>query len=368
MKQVICIYCGVESIVDEDDILKNGAGGSETWACELSMAFANRGFHVIVFSGCERWYFGTNGVEYVPATLFERRCEYQRFDYFISSRRVDILSNKISCNNIYVMSHDISLWFCDDYDGLKLDLVKKIACLSNYHLWCTKSWYQNKLSDDRLFLTSNGVNMSLYNDVDLQKKENMMVWSSRKERGLHFFVTKVMPKILEKVPDFRLKVCLYSSDLDSDFLACNNIEFLGKVGKEKLASLQKKSKIWIYPNLGYYDSGEYKLFQETFCITAIENGAAKNAILCGNMGGLQTTLSGYSKLIGDKYYTGVPYGGIYGDDNLENYAKELADEAIKILTDNKYGEKIALESYDICKKYTWDYAVDSWLKEWKIKY
>ena len=40
----------------------------------------------------------------------------------------------------------------------------------------------------------------------------------------------------------------------------------------------------------------------------------------------------------------------------------ITNEAIKILKDDEYRIKKAEEAYNICKKYTWENAADSWIK------
>lgn len=362
MKKILGIYCGKLGGYhwDEEIILAKGGGGSETWAVEIAREFQKRGFHVILFGETERWHFAPSGVEYVPCELFERRCTYQYFDYFISSRQINELTQEICCPNVYIMSHDICMHFANSIKELKLDRVKKIGYLSNWHKEILKKWYDG-LTDDKMFKTINGVDIVNYNDVDVNIKKNEMLWSSRQERGLDFFIKNIFPLIRKEVPDFQLNVCLYESEYDSKV---EGVNFLGKLGKQDLCDYQKRSKIWIYPNLGYLGT-DYSPFQETFCITAVENGMAKNAIICGKNGGLIDTLDGYSNLIGEEFFK---KGYISSNYDMEKYIHMIANEAIKILKDDEYRIKKGEEAYNICKKYTWAEAVETWLLEWKIKF
>ena len=46
----------------------------------------------------------------------------------------------------------------------------------------------------------------------------------------------------------------------------------------------------------------------------------------------------------------------------------ITNEAIKILKDDEYRIKKAEEAYNICKRYTWAEAVETWLLEWQLKF
>ena len=192
MKQVIGIYCGNRwgSAWDEHS-LKDGIGGSETWAIQLSSVFQKWGFHVIIFGEPAEHHFAENGVEYVPWQDFKKRCEYQHFDYFISSRTTKELTPDIDCNNIYIMGHDTEVDLRYDSPALKLDRIKKVMLLSE---WQKQIYLANytELTKDRVILTCNGVDQSYYQNVDDRQKENMMVWSSAPERGLKTFITYIM--------------------------------------------------------------------------------------------------------------------------------------------------------------------------------
>ena len=366
MKKVVGIYCGELSEVkpwDEQTILENGGGGSETWAVEIARNMQLYGYHVIVFGEPNCWKFCSSGVEYVPYQMFEHRCSYQHFDYFISSRQIREIGHFLKCPNVYIMAHDISIHYANSAEDLKLDRVKKIGYLSDYHKWALQDWYKNKetgeilIPDEQMLKVSNGIDMNLYSNWRSYEKENMMVWSSRKERGLSYFLKNVFPLIKESVPDFKVKICQYQDGFDLGELG-DGVEFIGRIGKDELSELQKRSKIWIYPNLGYYDDG-ITLFQETFCITAIENGAAGNVILAGNNGGLKTTLKGYDLLVGDEYNVD---GFIYGD-NAIHYARVLAGMAVSILTNDNLRKEKAEECVKICSKYTWWNAANKWIEE-----
>lgn len=373
MKKVIGIYCGGMTYNgkpwDSFAVRVHGAGGSEIWAVELASEFYRLGFHVIVFCCTDYWHFDTQGVEYVPYSKFNARKQYQHFDYFISSRVTEELDPYLECPNIYIMSHEIGVFdrywgnFCT-FEQLKMDKVKKIAVLSEWHKNATMKMYP-QLTEDRLFITSNGIDMDLYKDVDVSRKRNMMVWSTCLNRGITFFGKYVLPKILKEVPDFELNICSYNTDIKGILPEGENVHFLGTLTRKDLSDLQKKAKVWALPNYGFNDFG--KPLHESFCVTAVENAMAENALVFFNKDGLTTTLEGYSGVINADFFDEeklIPPT----DEEFEKLSDLLADRIVAILKDDELRVGLAKEAKEICKKYTWKNSAITWLKEWGLIY
>ena len=376
MKKVIGIYCGDFSIADGKNwdstyVRSHGAGGSETWAVELASAFQKKGFHVIVFGVPDCWHFDAEGVEYVPYWMFQHRCEYQHFDYFISSRRTEEITPYLECPNIYIMSHEIGVFkeswgnFAT-FNELKMDKVKKIAVLSEWHKEATKKLYP-ELMDEQLFITCNGIDQALYQGEDSSplstKKKNMMVWSSCLCRGLEFFGKYVFPIIKAEIPDFEVNICSYDTNIYNSIPSGKGLNFIGTLNKTDLANLQKEAKIWILPNYGRDDFG--RELHESFCITAVENGMAGNAIVCLNKDGLTTTLEGYSGILNADFFN--EYSN-YDEQDLKKVGEILAWQSVHILKDNEYRIQLANQAKDIVLKYTWNESANTWLKEWGLIY
>lgn len=374
MKKVIGIYCGDFTYNgkswDSDIVRSGGAGGSEIWAVEVASEFFNLGFHVIVFCPCEYWHFDWQGVEYVPYSMFEGRCQYQHFDYFISSRRSEEITPYFECPNIYLMSHEIGIFNkywgnFETFEGLKMNKVKKIAVLSEWHKKATLQLYP-KLREDQLFITHNGIDQSLYANSNGYKKRNMMVWSTALNRGMTFFGKYVLPKILKAVPDFELNICSYCLDIKGVLPEGPNVHFLGTLTRPELAELQKQAKIWMLPNYGYNDFG--KPLHESFCMSAVENALAGNAIVCFNKDGLTTTLSGYNGIINADWFDDSPETRDIPEEEFERLSDELAERAIAYLQNDSLRDMMATEARRICTKYTWKNSAMTWLREWGLIY
>ena len=359
MKKVIGIYTfyigANEPFWDEKS---DNLGGSETWTIEIANEFQKRGFHVIIFGHPSFWHFSNAGVEYLDRSLLNFRCEFQHFDYFISSRVISELNPDIACDNVYIMSHEAIINLANTYTDLKMNKVKKIACLSVWHANKLMSTYSG-LTGDRLFLTMNGVDGDLYKYVDAEKKENMMVWSSCKERGLKNFIDNIFPIIKKEVPDFKLAICAYNNDIPQEYNDIEGITVYGKRSKKELSELQKKSNIWIYPNYGIDAETGYAA-HETFCLTAVENGIAKNAIICGYATGLITTLYEYDGFVGKELELDYDTYDWY---KMEQLNKLIAEKAIEVLKNKNLMKKLSENAFDICKNYTWENAVNTWINE-----
>lgn len=354
MKKVIGIFCGNNGTIWDSETAKTtGLGGSETWAIELAKRFSKKGFYTIVFGTPSKNFIDEDGVEYVNVASYPHRLQYQHFDYFICSRQVDPIVNELDCKNVYVMVHDTTILQADIPKLVaRVGRVAKYFALSNYHKNHLEQLYRNIIIDNTCSILFNGINPENYSKT--YTKENQMVWSSKTYRGLEPFVKHVLPLILKKVPDFKIIVPQYNdSTIDNfDYSNIKNVEFVGSLTKDKLAELQLKSKIWVYPSI----------FNETFCITAVENAFAKNAILISDNGALKDTLAGYSNIIYNTWCDDKSDAISLNEEEYIKMARYIADEAIKMLTDDSYREQLANEAYNICRDYTWDNLANEWIK------
>jgi glycosyltransferase involved in cell wall biosynthesis len=164
--------------------------------------------------------------------------------------------------------------------------VKAYCYLSEWHKENLLNVFkQSGLTEHMMYPVTNGYSKKFYENIELDKKENCMIWSSTIIRGFDLFYKWVFLPVLMRYPDFKLYICGYTSIPEEQQIHENckllpGVEVLGKLSKEELAEYQKKSKIWVYPGT----------FPETFCITAVENAAAGNVIISPLSYGLGSTL------------------------------------------------------------------------------
>lgn len=328
---------------DEDTVAK-GMGGSETWAYEVGTRLANKGYDVTIYADPEYDHDPCPGFHLVTYQRYFYDVLRREYDYFIYSRyaSVDTILPHLKCHNVYVMVHDICV-VTPDHNTKQIGLgrIKKYCYLSDWHKEYLLSLYSDiGLTDSLLHKVSNGYSKQFYKDVDLNNKENSMIWSSSLARGFEDFYEYVFFPVFQKVPDFKLYVCTGTIAPKDYYLLKKaellpGVEVLGKLSKEDLASYQKRSKVWVYPGQ----------FPETFCITAVENANAGNVIISPLSYGLSTTLNDI------QYLKDLNLGIL----NKEN-AQEYVDLTIKVLTNDEERLKLVNECINGCKTYSWDRA------------
>lgn len=269
-----------------------------------------------------------------------------------------------SCFDILIMTTDIeksmnvryekfiAIPTCEFFntDFIGTVTMDKMGMLSDWQ----EQWFSHAYSapKDLMFRHFLPCRYDLYKNYKEYGKENSMVWSSAPIRGLRFFIERILPKIRVVFPDFKLYICGYDERYyESEWPKyVSGVEKMIVADRETLSELQKKSKIWIYPNIGRSETSGF--FNETYCVTAVENAMAGNAIVCfGGKDGISSTLEGYSGFLdGSKYNE--------HDENFflwyEDTAKEIAERAIEILSDDTYRESLAGEARLICEGYTWE--------------
>lgn len=318
-------------------------GGTEYWVYGIAEELYKRCFDVTVYTDVRP--SGYNGGVKYRGRADNDEMFTKFFDNVIITTDVE-LSEKFNCGNLIVAPT------CEYFNTF----VKKTICFDRM---ATLSDYQEAQFNEvygtgrnwmfRHFLPAAN---EFYKDSDSYHKENAMVWSSAPVRGLRFFIERVMPKIKYVFPDFKLYVCGYTSDgYETDWPHnVNGVLPIVNADRKYLSELQKRSKIWVYPNIGRSATSGH--FYETYCITAVENVLAGNAVVClDKKDGISSTLEGYSGFI----------DGDIIDENSSNFfidyervADILALQALKILANDDYRAALVSEAREICKKYTWD--------------
>ncbi len=356
-----------------------GMAGSETWASYLARSFVKKGFRVTVYNDL----LSDNkndvvldpvidddgkklgDVRYRDHTYMAEDVKYDIVDYFITSRSMDPLRQNLHSLKNYVMIHDVFILGGQEVDIMSWR-IQKYAYLSEWHKEFLQQYHKG-MPSDKMFLTANGIDQSLYADVDKYEKKNQTVYSSSLDRGLYQLLL-MLPEIRKEVPDFKVIVCygllnweasIKASDDKKSLVLLNKIkellkqpgvEYLGRVDKKTLSGIQKESKVWLMP----------EWFAETFCISSIENGAAKNALLSTDFAGLKTTIGDAGILL--------PHMNLQRDEDYQQeYKDRFIKESIKLLMDESYRKKWADKAYDKVLEYNWDSIADEWVKQFNSK-
>jgi glycosyltransferase involved in cell wall biosynthesis len=361
-KEKIVIYTGPAFERWNKKKVLQGMAGSETWAMELARAFSKKNYLVTVYidldtNNVNEWVIEEDGERYRHYSKLNEDLQYDYVDYFISSRSCDVFSNNVHCMNKYVMIHDVWLSFDSKYDTKQWQ-IKKFAVLSDWHKEFVMS--HHNIPADKIMLTANGKDLSIYSNVDNVKKKNKIFYSSSLDRGL-LELLKIFPILRKNVPDLELIIAygLYNweqaikvrgnqkTEVDhlneiKELMKQPGINYVGRLSKEELAKQQMECKAWLYPTW----------FWETFCITAVDAGVSKCALVTSNLAGLKTTLYNAAILIN-------------GNSRSEEYQKKFIEESIKVLTDDKYRKEWADKAYNKVVNYTWDKIAENWIIEFK---
>lgn len=351
---------------DEKNYENGGIGGSEVWAIRTSDELAKMGYSVYLFGNPKESHVSSTGVKYLSYELYESISEDLEFDFFIFSRIFPYNINKLKTNNIFLISHDPYIENMPIYFNDEIGKIKKIFYLSDYHKQILKE-YHPYLPDSVFCYTRNGVDLSLYEKYGNVEKKNQMVCSSGNYRQARWITTNVFPLIKKEVPDFELVLCSYWDTFNESIYRQEGIKIIGdsnnQLTKDELAKAQCESKIWIYSNTHTYDL-ENRFSNETFCITALEAACAKSAIIVGNNSPFPQTLFGYNHMIGKELYPDS-LTDIMTSDNRKEFAKQIADMAIKCLKDEDYRMSLVNETYEIGVKSSWENATEYIINELK---
>lgn len=365
MKKVIgIINPGWIKLSDLDDI-NACRGGSETWIMQLSAEFQKRGYHVMVYSNCDGWYFNKFGVEFIPFELLQSQIQFRRFDHLIISRFLsDYIQDIVDSDcfgDLVIQAHDIYVgklvgpemppmkWgeipeFSDQNEKLK-----GVIALTRSHASTLNYW--NDIPESKIYQIPNGINLDLIPSLRQdqgQLRDYDILWSSRPERGLDILVNEILPLLKDRGYQTKIKVASY--DHIPDWLYekdSSEVQILGKLSKEELYQEMRKHRVWFYP----------AIFPETFCITALENVLNGCIPIMPWKDGMATTLAPFWP---------------YECSEMQEYERDwdyniIADRIASIFdnyyTTDKQCQISSMESW-IRSKYTWDKVVDLYEELW----
>jgi hypothetical protein len=349
-------------------ILKQGVGGSETYIIELSKYIQKSGkYNVIVFCKCEE-NETFEDVEYRSLTEFFDFVRENKVEHCIISRYSEYIpfSLKSHINNVYFVSHDLTP------TGIVFPLenkFKKVFCLSEWHVqYFTEIFPQLK---DITVPFYYGIDKELFDCEKTNKKLYKFIYSSFPNRGL-LHLLQIWPRIINKYPSASLyihcdvegkwvnenatehmklvKELLYNMIKEKKY----NIYYMGWTSKEKLAQSWKTADVWFYPCI----------FNETFCLTALEAAISKTLVVTNNLAALQNT-------VGDR---GI-VSPIEGDFFTDKWINEILNKMFYVLDNREKREFFVNKNYEWARNMTWENRANDLIdilkvyeKDNKIKY
>jgi len=336
-----------------DELVRRGVGGSESDIIYLAREFVRTNkYNVKVYCTCPRP--GTyENVEYRDAmNIQDDLLQFGGCDLLISSRNLDLAvdPNFKSTHNVknhVLWAHDLATdehWW--GIGGI-YQFFDAIVTLSRFHKANIKSAY-GSIPDEMFKIIGDAVDSELYK-IPIGKIEGRCIYTSTPYRGLSVLLN-IWPRIKERVPHATLalfsSIKTYAENFDDSpwdelYMKAKNMPgvlYHGSVPKQRLAEEQKKSELLLYPNI----------FQETYCISAIEAQMAGCPVITTMDGALPETIA--------------PGCGVIIDGNplSKEYQDQFVEAAIELLTDRSKLNQMKAEC--LKQDFSWKNRVKEWEK------
>jgi glycosyltransferase involved in cell wall biosynthesis len=205
-----------------------------------------------------------------------------------------------------------------------------------------------------MFLTSNaGVEWEAY-QVPEHKEPRSCLYASTPERGL-VHLERLWPRILERVPDARLRVAsgfeLYgfppkdcareAGGLYDRLSKLPRVIVTGMLPRSELQRLQRQAQLLLYPST----------YEEQCSITCLEACAAGMVIVT-------TPLAALSERViqGETGYL------IHGMPEEPDYDDWFVARAVEILTDSALSQRMGNKARDSVRQYSYDRLCEQWMQ------
>jgi len=347
--------------INSKNPLNEAHGGSETWLIQIANEFAKH-VQVDVYCDCENYKHNDN-LEYINFNNFIKL--NKKYDFVILNRfffknginYITYIKTHHQANHIYVQIHDLSFisenkllpsGYNVDKFGLNYDFVT-IVTLNEWHKNNLISQYNTLIN--KPICIPNGVDLSLFPTVENKQRDNRILWSSSKHRGLNILINDIYPIVKKEVPDFGIDIASYENNIDEYNVDSKDIILLGQLTKTQLYDEMQKHKVWFYPCT----------FAETFCITAIEAIMNGQEIVSPCHHGLGNTLEYINEIAMKSHFSSIS----------EVYNKAVEEAAQKIIMilkkDNVDDKPLIYERIKdkIVNEYNWSYSVNKYLTHYK---
>jgi len=318
------------------DIDFKGLGGSETWAVETSRYLSKLGYIVHLFCKCtnEENY---DGVEYHDISKYHIFIQNNIVDYCIISRYSEWVPMTYECNvlNVILWVHDLTPSTIVIPDNNKL---KYIICLTEWHEKYMKSLFP--LLEKKIKHHYYGIDVNKFNDINEDKIKHRFIYSSTANRGL-INILNMWDRILEIFPNASLEVFCdlelqWANDAAPEDMKIikskinsKGVIYRGWQSKSELIRGWKRAEYWVYPCI----------FEETFCLTALEAALSKTIPITNGLAALQET---------------AKYGVIIeGDPRSEEWQDNALEWIKKLDNDSTIKNRIIKENYEFAINSSW---------------
>lgn len=343
-KGSVVIYCGAAWEDWAAPSVLSGIGGSEEAVIYLSKELNKLGKKVTVYCSCGDLKGVYDNVIYKEYFEFNPK---DSFDILIAWRN-NIFTNPINANKKLIWLHDVP-----DPNGFpeeSLSNIDKIIVLSKYH----KSLLPEYISDEKIFVSSNGINTSdFYNDF-IDRNPKRLIYTSSYDRGLQHLL-EMWGDIRKSVPNAELHIFYGWNTYDSMVeKGVRKIDF-----KLKMQEMMNQEGVFDHGRVGHkqlsrelFKSGIYAYtshFEEISCISAMKAQAS----------GCIPVVTDYAALSETVKY-GIKIPGKAGEfPTNENYKTEL----INLLLDEDKQNRMRSDMLDNRTQWGWDKVAEKWVNQ-----
>ena len=299
----ILFYVGYQKQrFDKLTYLDHGIGGSEYAVIKLAQQFADNGHDVIVSGNVYTELI--DGVNYVSS---ENLTNNQHFDIVIATNYIHYLlfleSIGITFDKSYFWLHNTSYHPYyrgeslpnDGIEYLESDRLTKVVCVSEYHSNLMKSKWPHLA--DKITYIDNAIDPSDFEKISVERVSNRFIYSSAPDRGLETLL-QMWPSIKKMKPNATLYIAsppYAMSWYDEYKVDYDDVHFLGNLSPSELYKNIKMSEYWVYPSV----------YNETYCITALEMMLGGVKIISTDTGNLKSLLSTRGGVVESDVPTGV---------------------------------------------------------------
>lgn len=198
-----------------------------------------------------------------------------------------------------VIDADIKVWWsCDQYPDQDIAPIVKdydlILAISDFHKRYLVE--QCHLPQEKVKVTNLGIDPEEYQELP-PKVKGQIIYCSQPDRGLRY-LADIFARIKQEVPYASLVITcdktLWGLEDPGNaeerklLESLEGVTFLGKVPRSQLLELQKTSEIMLFPCI----------YEELFCLAALECQAAGCAVITHAIGALpETVVNGYTGLL-----------------------------------------------------------------------
>ena len=282
-------------------------GGSETMGYYVAHELAKQKHSVFIFCNLPGNQIPAtiDGVNYIPigqsSQMFPFGHNFEKIamsipcDVILGQRNPGLFAKNYNSKLNYWWTHDLALKRFQGHINAQIWNVDKLLAVSEFHRKQVSTVYGIE-DESYTGILPNGIDLNLWNinqiNPELKMKSKTLLYSHRPERGLINLVQPggIMDQLLKVDPEIKLLVCGYDNTTPEmidlyNFLysRCEelpNVQNIGHLDKQTLARHQSKVWLHVYPTD----------FEETSCITMMEEQAAGTPILATKVGALTETL------------------------------------------------------------------------------